>query len=220
MSFITVAVAATAIGGAIKAIDGNKKANAAKKKAEDAQNELEKQKDMFAGLDTSNPYLNMENVQEDLTVNQKEAQFKKQQQQQSQANVLNTMRSAAGSSGIAALAQTLANQGSLDAQKSAASIGTQEAANQQKMADEASKIQGLEREGELISRQAESSKISSLMGMAADELANQRDAQAAGQAQMWAGIGDVAGAGFQAVGAKQDQARIEAGLGRNDPADD
>ena len=106
MSFITVAVAATAIGGAIKAIDGNKKANAAKKKAEDAQNELEKQKDMFAGLDTSNPYLNMENVQEDLTVNQKEAQFKKQQQQQSQANVLNTMRSAAGSSGIAALAQT------------------------------------------------------------------------------------------------------------------
>ena len=218
MSFITVAVAATAIGGAIKAIDGNKKANAAKKKAEDAQNELEKQKDMFAGLDTSNPYLNMENVQEDLTVNQKEAQFKKQQQ--SQANVLNTMRSAAGSSGIAALAQTLANQGSLDAQKSAASIGTQEAANQQKMADEASKIQGLEREGELISRQAESSKISSLMGMSADELANQRDAQAAGQAQMWAGIGDVAGAGFQAVGAKQDQARIEAGLGRNDPADD
>ena len=107
----TVAIvggAISAAGGVAKAIDGGIKAKAAKDDAEKAEKEMEKQKNLFASLDTSNPYLNMENTMEDLTVNQKEAQFMAQQNQQSQANILQSMRGAAGSSGIAALAQTLA----------------------------------------------------------------------------------------------------------------
>ena len=198
MAFVTVAAIAGATGGLIKAIDGGIKARKAKQEAEKAQKELEKNKEMYKGLDTSNPYLNMENTMEDLTVDKQEAEFMKQQQMQQQANVMQQMRGAAGSSGIAALAQSIANQGALDAQKAAASIGKQEAANQAEERKEKSRLLGLEREGELISRQAEHGKVTSLMGMSADELANQRAAQTAAHQQMWSGVGDIAGSLMQA----------------------
>ena len=199
MSFAlsTVAIVGGAIaaaGGVAKAIDGGIKAKAAKSDAEAAEKEMEKQKNLFASLDTSNPYLNMENTMEDLTVNQKEAQFMAQQSQQSQANILQSMRGAAGSSGIAALAQTLANQGALESQKAAATIGAQEAANQKLQAEEASRIQEFEREGELLSREAEAGKVGSLLGMAADEASAARQAQAEFRGQMFEGVSDVGGA--------------------------
>lgn len=201
MSFIMVGSAAvSAAAGIYKAIDGGIKAKKAKKEAAEAQIELDKQKKAFENLDTSNPYQNMENTMEDLTVNQQEAEFKRQQQQQNQANIMQQMRGAAGGSGIAALAQTLANQGSIDAQKAAASIGTQEAANQKLERQEAAKIQSLEREGEIISRNAQAGKISSLMGMAADEVSNAKAAQAAGQEQMMSGITDVASTAADFIG--------------------
>ena len=158
-------------GGIIKGIKAKNAEETAAGKAETAQKELDKQKEAFKGLDTSNPYLNMENQAEDLTVNKQEAEFTQQQQMQGQANIMDQMRGSAGASGVAGLAQTLANQGSLDAQKASASIGQQESKNQQLQAQEASNIQNKEREGEIISRQAEMGKISSLMGMSAQELA-------------------------------------------------
>ena len=112
-----------------------------------------------------------------------------QQTQQSQANILQQMRGAAGGSGIAALAQTLANQGALESQKAAASIGAQEAANRQLRAQEASRLQGLEREGELVSRQAEADKVGTLLGMAASDAAAQRDAQQQFRNQAIQGLG-------------------------------
>ena len=62
------------------------------------------------------------------------------------------MRGAAGGSGIASLAQAMAQQGQLAAQRSSASIGSQEAANQRAMATQAANIQNLERSGEVASR--------------------------------------------------------------------
>ena len=212
MSFaLVVTGAVSAIGGTIKAIDGAQKAKKAASAAQSAKMDLEAQKEMFKGLDTSNPYLNLENAYEDLTINSQEAEFQKQQQMQQQANIMQGMRGAAGGSGIAALAQTLASQGALNAQKASASIGAQEAANQEKMATEQGRIAGMEREGELISRQAEMGKVESLMGMSADELATQREAQrlaeqqkAAGIQQGIAGVGNVAMGGIsKATGDKQ-----------------
>ena len=83
--------------------------------------------------DISNPYanMNMENFAEDLTVNQQQAEFEKQQAMQSEANIMQGMQGAAGGSGIAGLAQAMANQGAQRAQRASASIGQQEAANQQ-----------------------------------------------------------------------------------------
>lgn len=194
MSWVMAASATVAaVSGGIKAIKASKQAKEASQKAATAKLELDKQKDAFRSLDTSNPYSNMENTMDDLTVNQKEAEFTKQQQMQSQANVMDQMRGAAGGSGIAALAQSLANQGSLDAQKAAASIGKQESVNQQLQSEEASKIQGLEREGELISRNAQMGKISSLMGMSADEQANYMNQENLANEQVADGLGEIAG---------------------------
>ena len=186
-----IGLGVSAAGGAAKAIDGGIQARNAKKKAEEAQIDLDKQKASFANLDTSNPYLNMENTMEDLTVNKQQAEFQKQQAMQSQANVMQSMRGAAGGSGIAALAQTLANSGSLDAQKASVSIGNQEAANQRLERGEASRIQGLGIDGEIMSRQAEKGKISTLMGMAADDVSNANQARAEAKSDMHKGIATV-----------------------------
>ena len=194
MSFVMAASAVVSAGmGAYKAVQGKKAADAARIEADAARVEMEKHKKAFEALDTSNPYLNMENTMEDLTINQQEAEFTKQQQMQTQANVMGQMRGAAGSSGIAALAQSLSNSGSLNAQKASASIGAQEAQNQKAERAEAGKIQGLERSGDLMSRNMQFGKIDTLMGMSADQVSNAQGMQAAGNAQMMAGIGDAAG---------------------------
>ena len=193
MSFIAVASGVFSIGmGVFKAVEGKKAAEAAKKEAALAKGELDKQKKAFSALDTSNPYANMENTMEDLTVNTQAAEFQKQQSMQSQANVMDSMRGAAGGSGIAALAQSMANQGSIDAQKASASIGQQEAQNQKMSAQEASKNQGLERQGEMQSRNMQFGKISSLMGMAGNEVAGANARQQAGQQMSFQGLQDAA----------------------------
>jgi len=197
MSFVAVGLAVA--GGAAKAISGGIQKKKAKAAAAAAQAELEAQKQAFKNLDTSNPYQNMENTMEDLTVNQEEAQFTAEKQAQSQANILADMRGAAGGSGIAALAQTLANQGSENARKAAISIGKQEQANQLAERKEASRLQGLEREGDVMSRQMEADKTKALMGMAADNYANKQAAVSDAQNLMMSGIGDIAGAGASLI---------------------
>ena len=115
MSFVVAASAVVSAGmGVYKAVQGKKAANAAKIEADKARIEMEKHKEAFAALDTSNPY---SNVMEDLTVNTQAAEFGKQESMQNQANIMQKMRGAAGGSGIAALAQTLTNRVSLDAQQ-------------------------------------------------------------------------------------------------------
>jgi len=190
------ALALKAGTGIAKGITGTIKAKKAAQAQKKAQQEMDKNKALYASLDTSNPYLDMENTMEDLTVNQDQAEFTKQQQEQQRANIMEQMKGAAGSSGIAALAQSLANQGSLDAQKASVSIGKQEQANQLAERKEASRIQGLEREGELISRQAEMGKVSSLLGMSADEVAAARQAKEEAIGMAFGGAEDVADAGM------------------------
>jgi hypothetical protein len=210
----TVAIAAAATKatvGIAKSIAGGIQAKKAAREQKAAQKELDKNKALYASLDTSNPYLNMENTMEDLTVNQQEADFIKQQQEQQRANILEQMRGSAGGSGIAALAQTLANQGSLDAQKAAASIGKQESANQMAAAKEEARLQGLEREGELISRQAEFGKVSSLMGMSADEVAAARSRREAALGMAMGGVEDVASAAGDLATAGTNIAGVDGG---------
>ena len=174
MTFLLVGAAAIGAGAGIaKAISGGNQKRKAKAAEAEAKLEMEAQKDSFANLDTSNPYANMENKMEDLTVNQQEAEFTKQQQHQSQANVLDSMKQSAGSSGIAGLAQAMANQGSLDAQKASISIGKQEAGNQMAERQAAAGIQNQERQGEEMSRDMERNKVSTLLGMAQSDVAAQ-----------------------------------------------
>ena len=104
------------------------------------------------------------------------------------------MRAAAGGSGIASLAQALAQQGQLRAQQASASIGTQEATNQRLAAQEAARLQGkelaeqsrlqeLQRRGEIMSREQQRSQIGTMLGMAQGETAAAREERAYYQQQ-------------------------------------
>ncbi len=80
--------------------------------------------------DLTNPYanMNMENLQEDLTVDQRAFDLQREQTQQSQANMLDAMRAGGGFN--AGNIQALANQGTQAARQASADISKQEQANQ------------------------------------------------------------------------------------------
>jgi len=208
MSFIAAGLAAGAlIGGGIKAIGAGKAKRQAERKERKARKEMNRMKQAYSQLDTSNPYANMENTMEDLTVNQKQAQFEAQQFQQSQANILDAVRGASGGSGVAAIAQQLAQSGQLAAQKSAASIGEQESRNQMAAASQAAQNQRLKAQGERESQRMERDKVGTLLGMSQAETAQYAQAAADAQQAVYSGIGEgISGATTSIMGG------IDAGL--------
>ena len=168
-ALIVIGVGA-AISVGVSMYNGAKNRKAAKKAADKAAAEkakqvalLNKEKERYEKFEFVNPYAqaknqfkDLENTMEDLTVNQQQAQFEAQQGAQQRSNIMETKRGAAGGSGIAALAQTMANQGQLATQRASASIGQQEAANQRAAAQQAGQIQTMERTG---AQQAESLRM-------------------------------------------------------------
>ena len=196
MSFIMVGVAAAAATAAIvKGITSAVKAKKARQEKEREQQKLNQYKAQYMALDTSNPFANMENVYEDLTVNQ-QAEFTREQQQQSQANVLQQVRGGAGASGIAALAQAVARQGALDAQQASVSIGQQEQANKMARAQAASTIQSMERQGDIMQRQAEAEKVKTMMGMTGADVERAAQAQKVHQQAGYEAIDEFGQAGM------------------------
>ena len=147
----------------------------------------------FRNLDTSNPYANMENTMEDLTVNTQAADFTAQQQNQGLSNIMGSMNQAAGGSGVAALAQSLANQQSQNAQSASASIGQQEASNQAAAAQQAGANQKMSREGDYLSQQMERGQTETELGMAQGRLGAANQARIDATQSLVSGIGQVAG---------------------------
>ena len=196
MSFIAVGIGAAVVGSALGVNSANKAKKAAEKKEAAATAEMNRQKEIYSQLDTSNPYADMENTMEDLTINQRQYELESQQFAQSQSNVLSGLRESAGSSGVAAVAQALAGQGQLAAQQSASSIGQQERENQMKERSMAANLQCMEREGELISREQERDKQSTLLGMSRQEVAAYREQAAVAEQAKW----DALSSGVSSVG--------------------
>ena len=87
-----------------------------------------------------NLYEGMENRFEDMTVDMRAADFQVQQGRQQRANIMQGLRGAAGTSGVAGLAQAMANQGQMQTQQIAAGISQQERQNQMLAAQEGSRI--------------------------------------------------------------------------------
>ena len=196
MSFIAVGIGAAVVGTALGVNSANKAKKAAEKKEAAATAEMNRQKEIYSQLDTSNPYADMENTMEDLTINQRQYELESQQFAQSQSNILSGLGEAAGSSGVAAVAQALAGQGQLAAQQSASSIGQQERENQMRERSMAASLQTQEREGEIWSRNAEKDKQATLLGMSQQEVGAAREQVAAAQqAKM-----DAISSGVSAVG--------------------
>lgn len=159
-----------------------------------AQAAYNRQMANFKNLDTSNVYANMQNRMEDLTVNQQQAQFAAEQQQQALANTMSGLQGAAGGSGIAALAQSLANQQSQNLRTASVSIGQQEQANQMAERNMASQIDMQERAGELQSRRAKQAKTETLLGMSQQRLGAAKAAKAAATKSIIGGVTGLAGA--------------------------
>jgi len=98
---------------------------ARKKEQKAAGQELGQRKQAYESFQFVNPYANMENTYEDLTVNQQAAQFQLQQGQQALASTMASAQQAAGSSGIASLAQVLAQQQQANIQQATVSLAAQ-----------------------------------------------------------------------------------------------
>jgi len=196
------------VGGVYQGIQAGKAVKKAEKDEKEAKQNQKEMQDYYMSQDISNPFKGMqnqfaglENKMEDLTVNKKEAEFASQQFAQSQSNILSGLRGAAGGSGIAALAQSLAQQGQIAAQKSAAGIGQQEAANQKAAASQAATLQMKEASGaqnvaekiaggEQKAQQMDQQRRQTLMNAANQEYQNAQGQTADAQAkkdEAWSG---------------------------------
>ena len=196
MAFIVAGAIVAGTAGAAKlgmALSG-RKGRIAEQNA--AKAELRSQMQDYKALDISNPYANMQNTMEDLTVNQQQAQFQSQQGAQQRANIMQGMQGAAGGSGVAALAQAMANQGQLSTQKISASIGAQEASNQMAAAKQAGANQLQERKGDERTQNLQMQKTATLLGMSQQRVGAANQARAQARAAQMGAIGDIAGAGL------------------------
>ena len=126
---------------------------------------LETQKEVYRDMEFKNPYENIENVYEDLTIDMKAAEFRTQQGQQQRANIMQSLKSTAGSSGIAGLAQSLANQAQLQTQQDSITIAQQERQNQMMKHQATMANEMAERGGEASLQEMEMSRQATLLGI-------------------------------------------------------
>lgn len=130
---------------------------------------------------------------EDLTVNTQAAEFQAQQQAGGFANTMDKLSSAAGGSGIAALAQSLAGAQSQAAQSASADIGRQESQNQMAERRMAGQLQNQELQGEYASRAAEKDKVDTMLGMSQQRLGAANAARDAATQSILGGVGSLVG---------------------------
>jgi|8_EtaG_2_1085327.scaffolds.fasta_scaffold04362_2 hypothetical protein len=178
--------------GIASGIIGQRRRNA---EARAAKRDFNDQMSMYKSMDTSNPFANIQNTYEDLTVNQQQAQFTAEQQQLGMATAMGQMRGAAGSSGVAAMAQAMANQQSTNLQKASASIGEQEARNQALSAKGAADRERMLAQGEKESRLMEFGKRRDVLQMSSQRKLAADQAVAAGKQAVMSGVGNLLGAG-------------------------
>jgi hypothetical protein len=186
---------AQGLGGIAQGIIGGR---ARRREQRTAQAEFNRMKSRYEALDTSNPYANITNTFEDLTVNTQAAQFAQQQAEQGRADILSNLAASAGGGGIAALAQSLANQQTQAAQAAAASIGQQEQRNQILAAQGEARMQQMRASGEAMSQRLEMQKTANLLQMSAGRL---QQAQQARQQATQSLVGGIAGAAGMVGGA-------------------
>jgi hypothetical protein len=179
------------LAGIAGGIIGSKKR---KQEQRAAQREYNQTKERMQNADTSNLYANQENVYEDLTVNTQEADYIAAQQNQGMANTMDALQQSAGGSGIAALAQSMANQQTSNAEAASVSIGQQEASNQAAERQMAGQLKQQEIQGAYQSRAAEKDKVDTMFGMAQQRLGAANAARQQATSSIIGGVTGLAGA--------------------------
>ena len=169
---------------------------ARRKEQKAAGSEMAQRKSEYESFQFTNPYANMENVYEDLTINQQAAQFAAQQGQQALASTMAGMQQAAGSSGIASLSQVMAQQQQTNIQQASMNIAAQEQANQMARARGAAQIQQAERAGVAEKQQFELGRTETLYDLASQRKIRADEARAQATQDLIGGVANIAvGAG-------------------------
>lgn len=178
------------IGGIVSGIAGSRQR---RREQADAARSYTDAMARFENIDTSNPYANITNPYANLTVNQQQADFMAQQTQQASANTMSQLSAAAGGSGIAALAQAMANQQTRNLQQASATIGAQEQANQRLMAQGAMQTQMARAQGDYLSQRMQANQATTQLAMAQRRKAAADQARQQATGALIGGIGKIAG---------------------------
>lgn len=192
---LPLALVGLGIQGALGVASGTIGYRRRRQEQRDAQAMFDQNMAQYRNQDLSNPYRNMQNPYEDMTVNQQAADFQAQQQQQGMAATMDALKGAAGSSGIGALSQSLLAQQSQNAQRASADIARQEQGIASQQAQAAGQLQALERKGDLLSRQLKREQYSTELGMSQQRLASANLARQQATQALLGGVGDLTGAG-------------------------
>ena len=104
--------------------------------------------------DLKNAYEGMENRFEDLQVSTAAADFQMEQSAQQRSDILQALTGAAGTSGIAGLAQTLANQGVMATRQASVDIAQQQTQNALRAAQAGQQIDQMQRQTDMQIQQA------------------------------------------------------------------
>ena len=172
---------------------------------------LAEQKQEYRSFEFKNPYENLENYYEDLTVNTQAADYQRGMVQQQQANIMQSLRGAAGGSGVAGLAQALANQGIVQAQQISAGIGQQEQRNQMMARKGASAADMAFRGGEAMVQSAEMQRQSTMLGIEYGGMAGANAGVQGAYGNQMAGLGMQAGMANASLSATAGM--VSAGIG-------
>ena len=188
-----------AIGMGIKALSGIAGGiiGSGKRKAEErmAQQEFDVAKRALLDRDISDPTKNLENQYEDLTVSTTADEMRTAGQQQALANTLGSMKSAAGGSGIAALAQSIAGQQSQNIASGLADLQGREAALAGTKAGAADAFQTTKMRGDLMQRQMQQELATDKFQIAGQRLGAAKAARSAATQSLMGGVTTLAGAG-------------------------
>lgn len=190
MKFLQFVPIALQLGSSIYgAIQGGRQRREARARADVYEQDFNRRLGEYEREEFVNPYANMQNVYEDMTINQRAAEFQRDQVAQQQANILEGLSgSATSGAGAAALATAMLRQGAQQARAAAVDIGQQEQAIQKIQTAERARIQGLQMQGDDMVRQQERQRNMILAQIASSrgQIANQE--ALAGQQQMIGGI--------------------------------
>jgi len=140
---------------------------------EEAKETTEAAKKEYREFEFENPF-------EDLTVDTTTFDLQREMGDQARTDIMSQFKGVAGGSGIAGLAQSLANQGTLQARQITADIARQEKQNEM-----------MYRQGEQMVASAEAGRVSTMYGSELGNLAGARAGFSQAQANEMAGLGSI-----------------------------
>ena len=178
--------------GAVAQLAGGLIGRGKKKDAlETANRQAQDDKDAYRNTEITNPYEDLENTMEDLTVNTQQAEFQRKAMEQQQANMMGSMEQTG--SFDAGNIQAMMGAVNKGVQEASATMGAQESANDRAAAQAAGANQMAKAQGESERQARQADMNANLMAMSREDAAN-------AQAAVDQSTADIVGGGAGIIG--------------------